>query len=55
MIDSITNKLEIFDISKFDNVIITVGGNDASSNTDLGIFHRKFNDLIKTRVGPMVL
>ena len=47
-IDSITNKLEIFDISKFDNVIITVGGNDASNNTDLGIFHNKFSDLIKT-------
>ena len=36
-IDSITNKLEIFDISKFDNVIITVGGNDASSNTEFSI------------------
>ena len=47
-IDSISNKLEIFDISKFGNLIITVGGNDASNKSDLEIFHNKFSDLIKT-------
>ena len=46
--DSVTSKLEIYDITKFDNLIIIVGGNDSSDKTDLESFHDKYNNLIKS-------
>ena len=47
-IDSVTDKLEIFDIMKFNNLIIIVGGNDASNKIDRESFHDKYNNLIKS-------
>ena len=45
---SLTNKLEIFDISKFSNIIITIGGNDAADKANLDSFYVDFNNLIKS-------
>ena len=46
-INSLTNKLEIFDISKFSYIIITIGGNDAEDK-NLESYYAKFNNLIKS-------
>ena len=43
-INSLTNKLEFFGISKFINIIITIGGNDAEDK-NLESFDAKFNNL----------
>lgn len=45
-IDAINNKLQIFDISKFDNIVVYVGGNDTSRNTNLEYFEEKYDQLI---------
>ena len=47
-VDSVANKLEIFDITKFKNLIITVGGNDASNKTELGTFYETYRNLINS-------
>ena len=47
LLTSLTNKLEIFDISEFSNIIITIGGNDAEDKNLEG-FYAKFNNLIKS-------
>ena len=45
-IDSIREELSVYDISKFDNIIIYVGGNDASNNMTPESFEQKYNALI---------
>lgn len=45
-IDTIIDKLQIFDLTKFANIVVYVGGNNASSKTDLEYFEEKYEQLI---------
>ncbi|MEW8545036.1 MAG: GDSL-type esterase/lipase family protein [Candidatus Thiodiazotropha sp.] len=45
-IDSIIDKLQIYDLKKFSNIIVYVGGNNASNETDPEYFEEKYEQLI---------
>ena len=45
-IDSIIDKLQIFDLIKFDNLVVYVGGNDSSGQSDTEHFEHKYQQLI---------
>lgn len=45
-IDSIYDKIQIFDVTKFSKIVIYVGGNDASRCTDTNYFEHKYQQLI---------
>lgn len=47
-IDTVIDKLQIFDISKFDRLVVYVGGNDSSRKSDLDLeyFEEKYQQLI---------
>ena len=45
-IDTILETIEIFDISKFDNIVVYVGGNDVSGETVINHFEQQFGKLI---------
>ena len=46
-IDKISSQIKVYDIRKFSHVIIYVGGNDASSGTDVEYFEEKFDQVIQ--------
>ena len=46
-IDKITAQMKVYDIKKFCHVIVYVGGNDASSGTDIKYFEEMFDQLIQ--------
>ena len=39
--------MHLFDLSKFSDIVIYVGGNDSSSNTDIELFEEKYEQLIQ--------
>ena len=39
--------MKVYDIKKFSHVIVYVGGNDASSGTDIEYFEEMFDQLIQ--------
>ncbi|MES9881522.1 MAG: GDSL-type esterase/lipase family protein [Sedimenticola sp.] len=45
-VDVIQRKIKIFDLKQFDNVIIYVGGNDASQDTDCELFEERYEQLL---------
>lgn len=45
-IDSILDEIEIYDFSSFSNVILYVGGNNASKKTEIEYFEEKFEQLL---------
>lgn len=45
-IDTIIDKLQIYDLKKFANIIIYIGGNNASNKTDPEYFEEKYEQLI---------
>ena len=46
MIKHIWDEIAVFDLRSFSNIILCIGGNDASSNTDTEIFEQKYDELI---------
>ena len=46
-IEKITTQMKVYDISKFSHVIMYVGGNDASSGTDIEYFEEMYDRLIQ--------
>ena len=46
-IDHIFNQAKVFNISRFSHVILTVGGNDASSNSDMEYFEECYEQVIQ--------
>ena len=46
MIKHIWDEIAVFDLRSFSNIILCIGGNDASSNTDAEIFEQKYDELI---------
>lgn len=45
-ISAILDTIEIFDVTKFDSIVVYVGGNDASNETELGYFRDQYEELI---------
>ena len=45
-INTIIEKIELFDLTKFGNIIIYVGGNDASRINDMEQFETQYKKLI---------
>ena len=45
-IDTILDTIEIFDISKFHNIVVYVGGNDVSGETEIAHFEQQYENLI---------
>lgn len=46
-VDHILNQVKIFDMKKFSHVIVYVGGNDASSGTDIEYFEEVYEQLVQ--------
>ena len=46
-IDRLTSQVKVYDIRKFSHLIIYIGGNDASSGTDIEYFEHKYDQLIQ--------
>lgn len=46
-VDSVLKEIKLFDLDKFSHVIIYVGGNDASLNTDSEYFEEKYDQLLR--------
>ena len=44
---TVHEKVHLFDLSKFTDIVIYVGGNDSSSNTDIELFEEKYEQLIQ--------
>ena len=44
---TVHEKVHLFDLSKFSDIVIYVGGNDSSSNTDIELFEEKYEQLIQ--------
>ena len=45
-VDTITEKIRMFDLSQFSTVVISVGGNDVSNRTDPEYFQEKLDQLV---------
>lgn len=45
-IDVVYEKVQMFDLSKFSDIVIYVGGNDSSDNTDIEYFEEKYEQLL---------
>ena len=46
-IDCILNKVKVFDLTQFSNVVIYVGGNDASNHSDIEYFEEVYERVIR--------
>ena len=45
-VDSVFDKLQIFYLTKFDNLVVYVGGNDSSRQSDIEHFEHKYEQLV---------
>ena len=45
--EKIFTQIKVYDIMKFSHVIIYVGGNDASNETDIEYFEERFDQLLQ--------
>lgn len=45
-IDMVIDKIHLFDLTKFDNTVVYVGGNDSSQHADPEFFEMKYDQLI---------
>ena len=46
-IESITEEIKLFDLRKFSNIIVYIGGNDAAAGMNIETFESKYNQLIQ--------
>ena len=46
-IKTMYEKVQMFDLSKFSDIVIYVGGNDSSDDTDIELFEEKYEQLIQ--------
>lgn len=47
-IETINDKIQLYDISKFNNIVVYVGGNDAANNSDMEYFEEKCDQFMRS-------
>ena len=45
-VKDVTDEITMYDMNSFSSVVISVGGNDASSSTDVELFEKTYDQLI---------
>lgn len=45
-IDTLTEKIKLYDLSKFTDIVVYIGGNDSSRNTDIEYFEEKYEQFL---------
>ena len=44
--DTLTEKIKLYDLSKFTDIVVYIGGNDSSRNTDIEYFEEKYEQFL---------